>query len=131
MSGGVHNMTENYIKLRCKPEEKAAISRAATQEGRSISNYLLMLARRDMKVKAGIYLKDRIERVINEEIMKNGNVEADPVSVKLILTLDEKVTFIERIADELEDNYWWEFDGNELTISRNVEMDLDMSEESL
>lgn len=110
-------MKEDYIKLRCRPEEKTAISKAATQEGRSISSYLLMLAKRDMKIKAGIEMKDRIESVIKEEMMKANETGTEPTTVKLILTLDEKVTFIERVADELDEYFWWEFDGNELTVS--------------
>jgi len=110
-------MQEEYIKLRCKPEEKSAISKAATQEGRSLSNYLLTLAKRDIKTKVGIEMKNRIESAISEEMKKNDKVGAEPVSSKLILTLDEKVTFIERVADELDEHYWWEFDGNELTVN--------------
>ena len=110
-------MQEEYIKLRCKPEEKSAISKAAAQEGRSLSNYLLTLAKRDIKTKVGIEMKNRIESAISEEMKKNDKVGAEPVSSKLILTLDEKVTFIERVADELDEHYWWEFDGNELTVN--------------
>lgn len=61
-------------------------------------------------------LIERINDAIEKETMRTGKMGTETVSVMLILTSEEKMIFIEQAAGELDDHYWWEFDGNELTV---------------
>lgn len=61
-------------------------------------------------------LIDRIDRAIEKEMMDTGRMGTETVTVSMNLTDEEKDLFydIEKYDSE---HYFWEFEGNELTIS--------------
>ena len=65
-------------------------------------------------------LIDRIDRAIEKEMMGTGRMGTETVTVSMNLTDEEKDLFhsIDKYDSE---HYFWEFDGNELTISYTEE----------
>ena len=59
---------------------------------------------------------NKIDRALEEKMMKTGAMGTEQVTVNLCLTDSEKEDFINCRKYDSE-NYAWEFDGNELTIS--------------
>lgn len=59
-------------------------------------------------------LRGKIERAIEEKAMKHGIMGTESCTVTLKLTDAEKEEFGSFALDE---HYWWEIDGNELTIT--------------
>lgn len=58
----------------------------------------------------------KIKRALENEMMKTGAMGTEPVTVKIQLTDAEKEEFLN--CEEYDSkNYWWEFSGNELTIT--------------
>ena len=62
---------------------------------------------------------NKIEMAIDREAMRTGKMGTDTVTVRLNLTDAEKEEFLNL---DLSDNYNWEFEGNELTISYTEEI---------
>jgi hypothetical protein len=65
-------------------------------------------------------LKEKIERAIDKKALKHGIMGTESCTVTLTLTDAEKAEFL-NLDDFDSNNYWWEFDGNELTITYTEE----------
>ena len=66
-------------------------------------------------------LMERIDREIERKMMDTGRMGTETVTVEIHLSDEEKEMFreIEKYDSE---HYFWEFDGNELTISYTEEV---------
>ena len=66
-------------------------------------------------------LMERIDREIERKMMDTGRMGTETVTVSMNLTDEEKDLFhgIDKYDSE---HYFWEFDGNELTISYTEEV---------
>ena len=59
-------------------------------------------------------IKERIEKELEREIFKTGKIGTETVSISLDITEKERDEFLNL---DLEDNYWFEIEGNKLYIS--------------
>ena len=66
-------------------------------------------------------LQEKIKKMIEKEAMKIGIMGTESCTVTLTLTDAEKAEFL-NLDDFDSNNYWWDFDGNELTITYTEEI---------
>lgn len=63
----------------------------------------------------------KIDNAIEKEMMESGSMGTESVTVNIYLTDDEKEEFMDSQKYDT-DHYFWEFDGNMLTISYTEEI---------
>lgn len=63
----------------------------------------------------------KIDNAIEKEMMESGAMGTESVTVNIYLTDDEKEEFMDSQKYDA-DHYFWEFDGNMLTISYTEEI---------
>lgn len=59
-------------------------------------------------------LFEKIDKAIEKKAMKTGAMGTETVSVQLDLTDEEKEIFLNE--NKCDEHYYWEFDGNTLSI---------------
>lgn len=64
----------------------------------------------------------KIDNAIEKEMMESGVMGTESVTVNIYLTDDEKEEFMDSQKYDT-DHYFWEFDGNRLTISYAEEIE--------
>lgn len=65
-------------------------------------------------------LQNKIETMIDKKMLETGKMGTETVSIELKLTDEEKEAFHEI---ELEENYGYDLDGSNLTISYSEEIE--------
>lgn len=63
----------------------------------------------------------KIDNAIEKEMMESGAMGTESVTVNIYLTDDEKEEFMDSQKYDT-DHYFWEFDGNMLTVSYTEEI---------
>lgn len=64
---------------------------------------------------------NKIDKTIEKKMMESGAMGTESVTVKIELTDTEKEEFMDSQKYDT-DHYFWEFDGNMLTISYTEEI---------
>ena len=110
------------FSLRLEDDLHEKLRRESFETGESINEIITKLIK--SKYKEDIEMKKellkKIDRIIEKEYWGMGHMGTEVISFTLELTDEEKEAFHEI---ELEENYGYDLDGNNLTISYSEEIE--------